>query len=508
MNPKTNKEKTYLVAHVEEGRCTYINDTMEPRKWEENIDQLKLGKGRSYDIPSHLDPNGNGGRTIEFIIMGHKYTRTVQIDCCGTVPKIGFKTILRNVTPAYSKFCNDHGFFERDLKRYDKKFNKLNVNLSMRLQTFVRGIKLKTRADKEEERKELTSMLTLTIDQAIPIDAEEQLEDTFTTGGSNKLSDYLLFAKTATVGVQKFRRKLSVSENVSSEGGFMIGNKNLLSSQSMSHQSPDHPKVAEDGKLFGQDDDDDDDDNDDSDMDTASQSSGGSYQEECFKTDLESLAPANKLAVFILAQYKVTNQGMDIEEIEVFRTRYQKWCKKNNFDSVNLDEESLSEVGISVETKHFYDVYGLIVSERTIVDNADGYNIFVSLSMQVVIVLGQLILVIVPPIGLIAAVLGQQEIHRSTMAMFPVLEFNDVQNAKGTNVAFESLSKYGLTDVSEAIFYICVGYYFFSTSKLLIYYLFYKYDKTYIRTVLKCIFYLYLVLILSMTISYVFLILR
>ena len=71
------------------------------------------------------------------------------------------------------------------------------------------------------------------------------------------------------------------------------------------------------------------------------------------------------------AQYKVTNQGMDTEEIEVFKTRLQKWCKKNDVEGVSADEAAINEVGLDLETKHFFDVYGLVVSERRIVDNVD-----------------------------------------------------------------------------------------------------------------------------------------
>ena len=103
---------------------------------------------------------------------------------------------------------------------------------------------------------------------------------------------------------------------------------------------------------------------------------------------------------------------MDTEEIEVFKTRFQKWCKKNEIDGVAADEDALKEVGLLLETKHFFDVYGLVVSERRIVDNVDGFNIFVSIAMQLLIVLAQLVLVFLPPIILIAAFFGQQQIHK------------------------------------------------------------------------------------------------
>ena len=513
MNPETKKNITYLTTHVEEGKCTFINDTIELRKWEEKVAPLVIGQSRSYTIPHVLDTDGNGGRTVEFVTMGHKYTRTVQIDCSGSpTPNVRFKTILRNVTPAYSKFCNDHGFFERDLKRYDKKFEKINVKLSMRLQTFVRGVKLKTRLDKEEEKKELRSMLTLCLDR-VHVDDEEELSNTNDADSQNsakdKLAEYIFFAKSANKSISTLktrrRRSMNMADKVTSGGGFMIGNENLLKSTTMSHldtvgghQHHDDTDAGVGGGGDGVDSDDDDDDDDD----TASQSSGGSYEEECTKTALESLAPDNKLAVFILAQYKYTNQGMDVEEIEVFKTRFQKWCKKNDVDHLPIDEAALEEVGLKLETKHFFDVYGLVVSERRIVDNVDGYNVFVSLSMQVLIVLGQLALIILPPIVLIAAVLGQQRLHKETVAMFPVLEYSDLQQHHG----FESLTQYGLTDATQLIFYLCLGFYLFGTAKLIVYYISHKYDKSWPRTMLKSLFYMFLILILSMTVSYIFLI--
>jgi len=92
--------------------------------------------------------------------------------------------------------------------------------------------------------------------------------------------------------------------------------------------------------------------------------------------------------------------------------------------------------------------------------------------------------------------------------MFPVLDFNSIQNFGGSNVAFQPLKMYSLTSINETIFYICIGYYFFATAKLIIYYVFHKYDGSYVRTVLKSIFYLYLILLVSMTVSYLFLIIR
>ena len=148
------------------------------------------------------------------------------------------------------------------------------------------------------------------------------------------------------------------------------------------------------------------------------------------------------------AQYKVTNQGMDTEEMEVFKTRLQKWCKMNDVEGVSADEAAINEVGLDLETKHFFDVYGLVVSERRIVDNVDGFNIFVNISMQLLIVLAQLILVILPPIILIIACFGQQQIHKDTVAMFPVLDFNSIQALGGENVAFKSLEMYSLTTMN------------------------------------------------------------
>ena len=179
---------------------------------------------------------------------------------------------------------------------------------------------------------------------------------------------------------------------------------------------------------------------------------------------------------------------MDTEEIEVFKTRLQKWCKKNDVEGVSADEAAINEVGLDLETKHFFDVYGLVVSERRIVDNVDGFNIFVNISMQLLIVLAQLILVILPPIILIVACFGQQQIHKDTVAMFPVLDFNSIQALGGENVAFKSLEMYSLTTINETIFYICIGYYFFATAKLIIYYVFHKYDGSYLRTILKSLF--------------------
>ena len=229
ISPQTGKPVTYLIAKVTEGKCTYINDQMELRRWEESIAPLVLGKSRSYVIPHVLDPNSNGGRGMEFVTMGHKFTRTVQIDCSGNpTPTIRFKTILRNVSPAYSKFCNDHGFFERDLKRYDKKFQQLNVKLSMRLQTFVRGIKPKSRADKEDEKRELKSMLTLTLDRD-EHSIEEPAHPIQPANSSDKLAEYIFFAKSANRGLSRFKtgsRRPSLSADISGTGGYMIGNKN------------------------------------------------------------------------------------------------------------------------------------------------------------------------------------------------------------------------------------------------------------------------------------------
>jgi len=457
------REYTGSSVHIKEGPRTYnsANVGKDMLEFEKSCDlkDIAVGDTREFTLPGL---EAGTGAIYNMVIKAGYGTRTIQIETTGALPMVRLKTIYRNFANAYEEFVMANQLSRKDILKSQGTLASLGISMIKRQTELVKGIRMKTEADRMAER-----------DRAEKVRMWLQLQSTKDVASPR--------AEAESANADALESAAKSLEKSASDRDAVI----TVSGKKKEYASG--LATVLDGKGDAS-----------ADLTVADEDAQEEEELDFEAVKLTTLElDRSALGDFVRSQYCVSGQfAVDFEEKAVFEAKYRKWCTRNNKRFEEVDVPHLESFNTKVKMETFYDMFGCTVNER--ITNVAKPSIFFTYTLLALSVLAHVAVIFAIPYPLLATVFSQSFLYAKTTAVTPQFTFEQFRSDP-----FLVYTMYHQPPENIIVITICYAFFMFATVKLFLFYMGYSFEKSGMRIMIKSIFYLYANAIMAMIVSLV-----